>query len=83
MTEGYQDADGKPTMLYRLCRGEPAWAANRVRALTEERDAAIARAEAAEALCILATRYPLTYATKMTKEQREQHDAMRARWEKP
>ena len=31
------DADGKPVTLDTLCRKEPAWAANRIRKLREER----------------------------------------------
>ncbi len=32
----YYDADGRPVTLDTLCRKEPAWAANRIRAEREE-----------------------------------------------
>ncbi len=31
-SDGYRDSDGNPTTLGALCRTEPEWAANRIRA---------------------------------------------------
>ena len=36
MPEKYKDMDGNPVSLDRLCREEPAWAANRIRDLEEK-----------------------------------------------
>ena len=44
MADEYQDADGNPCTLDKLCRKEPTWAANRIRSAM----AALARAEQAE-----------------------------------
>jgi hypothetical protein len=41
----YQDVDGNQVSLDVLCMREPAWAANRIRVLTAERDAATAGLE--------------------------------------
>ena len=52
MSDQYFDIDGFPITLDALCANDPAWAANRIRAVRSERDDAIAERDTYRAALI-------------------------------